>query len=122
MVHSPRPRSLGISRFQLYVDKGGWVYRRALEDGAWFGRSKVFIIPFSKSFPSIVHGTTQHLEDLLQTRVGASKRLVGCAGEAMDGLPSQGSTVGFALVILVECRSPGSDAADGGGTGSINSL
>lgn len=86
------------------------MYRRALEDRAWFGRSKVFIIPFSKSFPSVVHGAAQHLEDLLQTREEASKWLGGCAGEAMDGVPSQGSTVGFALVILVECRWAGHQA------------
>lgn len=84
---------------------------RALEDGAWFGWSTVFIIPFSKFFLSIVYGAAQGSEDFLQTRGGWGLRVAGRLGlRGRGGGPSQGSPIDFALVVLGECRWAGPQA------------
>ena len=106
------------------ADVGGRVHGGCLED--W---SKVFIITFFRYFPLFALDAAQHLQGFPQTQRWSSKWLAGCAGEAMSGIPSQGSLVGCALVIQVGCTravgvslSPGTGAADGGGTGHVNSL
>ena len=106
------------------IDMRGWGHGRVLEDGAWFGWSTVFIIPFSKSFLSIVCDAAQRSEDFLQTRGGASEWQAGWVWEeGVEVHPRAAQLICSGRSGWVQVgRSPGSDAANGGVKHSIHSL